>query len=195
MNAYMEQRKKLGTMAREAMVGKTFNYLTVISDEGIQDFHNERRGLLNCLCVCGEYRLCRQDHLNAGLTKSCGCENIVKTFIPDLRYETGAGYIQIRIPNWRGDLDEFHQGMVDRGLVDNTGMILEHRYNYMMGSGKYIDYEDTVHHINGKRDDNSYENLEHWTGNHLHGVRKEDMDDWVLNYIEEHSYLKERIIK
>ena len=183
--------KQHGDDIRESMVGKKVGFLNIIANAGRQLLNGQPRGALLCECYCGERKLIRYDMIKDGKIKSCGCE--ATQFDPNYRHEADTGYVTIRIPGWPDKLNDFQQEMVERKLVNDRGLIFEHRYNYMIGSRSYIDVNDSVHHKNGKRNDNTYSNLEHWTGNHLHGVRKEDMNKWVINYIKENPHILEVI--
>ena len=59
-------------------------------------------------------------------------------------------------------------------------LIVEYHNNIKLSAN------ETVHHKNGIKDDNVHTNLEIWTGNHPGGVRKEDLKEWILNYIKWH---------
>jgi hypothetical protein len=52
------------------MIGQEFERLTVVEYAGM-DSH--RRSLWKCLCVCGNEKIIRRDHLLDRHTQSCGC--------------------------------------------------------------------------------------------------------------------------
>jgi len=64
--------------------------------------------------------------------------------------------------NWRGGKFINHEGYVEIRNPDMQGKkyILEHRYLMEQKLGRKLSNGETVHHINGIRDDNRIENLE-----------------------------------
>ncbi len=65
--------------------------------------------------------------------------------------------------------------------------VMEHVLVMSEFLGHPVKKGDTIHHRNGIRDDNRTENLELWTGNHPSGVRKSDLDEWVIEYMKENK--------
>lgn len=127
-----------------------------------------------CQCQCGKQREVRVDKLTSGLTRSCGCSNN-RSFakIPSRRnpYEgktskTREGYVKV----YRAKDPEIgHKG----------GIILEHRYVMAKHLKRQLLPDESVHHINGKRDDNRPENLELWVRPQPSGIRIEDAVLWA----------------
>ncbi len=52
--------------------------------------------------------------------------------------------------------------------------------------GRYLIQGETVHHINGLKDDNNIENLELWTTNHPSGVRVVDAIERAIELLREY---------
>lgn len=57
--------------------------------------------------------------------------------------------------------------------------ILEHRFVMEQQIGRPLLPDETVHHINGARDDNRPENLELWSSSHPTGQRVADKVEWA----------------
>jgi hypothetical protein len=82
------------------------------------------------------------------------------------RYTEASGYIVIQIPP---------SERPKHSSRDDRGRILEHRYVMECHLGRPLLPQETVHHKNGKRDDNRLENLELWNSTHSRGQRVEDV--------------------
>ena len=93
--------------------------------------------------------------------------------------KTSQGYVNIDV---RID-KEWNMNNPRVQYSSENSRMLEHRYVWEKANNEYLKSENTVHHINGKRDDNQASNLERWSGNHLNGVREEDMVEWCKNRI------------
>lgn len=56
---------------KEILTGKTFGYLTVVSENNDQE--DKKRSYWNCLCKCGNTCVKRTDALKTTPVPSCGC--------------------------------------------------------------------------------------------------------------------------
>ena len=133
--------------------------------------------MCNTKCDCGGEKVVKHNHLVRGWTKSCGC--LGSGTWKGGFYISKDGYKYIRRP--------------DHPNVYQNKYIQEHRVVMGEHLGRYLTKDETVHHKNGIRDDNRIENLELWTGTHPYGVRRDDLDDWVVQYIKERPKLMQRI--
>ena len=79
-------------------------------------------------------------------------------------------------PNWRGGKTN-QQGYIMR-LVDGK-YIMEHRLVMEKHLRRALCPTETVHHLNGVRDDNRIANLELWTKPHPTGIRQSDAIAWA----------------
>ena len=82
-----------------------------------------------------------------------------------------------------GDIFLNKGGYVDFCLGNGKWMP-EHRYVYEQHTGRPLLKDETIHHINGQKDDNRFENLEIWDTNHPSGQRVVDKLKWARDYLE-----------
>lgn len=78
-------------------------------------------------------------------------------------------------PNWKGGRQRNGEGYVRvladgfPEMADTRGFVLEHRLVMARHLGRPLTRHETVHHINGKRDDNRLDNLQLRNGQHGKG--------------------------
>lgn len=71
-----------------------------------------------------------------------------------------------------------------RVILVNGSYVKEHRYLMEQKIGRSLLESETVHHINGVRDDNRIENLELWSNSHPSGQRIEDKIAWAKEILK-----------
>lgn len=82
---------------------------------------------------------------------------------------------------WRGGRQKYGSGYAvvyrpKHPMANIRGYVLEHRFVMAEHLGRFLDSNETVHHINGDRQDNRIENLELRVGKHGKGTCYECAD-------------------
>lgn len=146
--------------------GQVFGRLTVI-----ERYNKKGFGVIRflCKCSCGNEKIVTSSNLTKGSTNSCGCLRLELYHQKKAekhhgwkggRYKQPSGYVRIYMPDHPNARGQY---------------VLEHVYVMSNYLGRPIIRGETVHHMNGKRDDNRIENLELWTSNHHPGQRVSDL--------------------
>ena len=142
--------------------GKTFGRWSVVE---LSERRNHGAYWL-CKCQCGTKRIVRARSLRRGISRSCGCLNRELALT-----RTGS-----QSPGWRGGRTKTSTGYVliqtpSHPAAQADGYVPEHRLVMESVLGRWLRPEETVHHMNGLRDDNRPENLELWTSCQPKGQR------------------------
>ncbi len=69
-----------------------------------------------------------------------------------------------------------------------NGCIFQHIFVMSEHLKRPIKKGESIHHINGVRDDNRLENLEIWHRSHPPGQRLNEKIEWAKNFLEEYGY-------
>jgi hypothetical protein len=94
---------------------------------------------------------------------------------------TKSGYVYVYLEN-----DSKFISMCAKGI--GTNYVAEHRLVMANKINRVLLKNETVHHINGIRDDNRIENLELWSSNHQSGQRLEDQIKWAIELLQINNY-------
>lgn len=78
--------------------------------------------------------------------------------------------------------------MKDHPNARRDGTMFEHTFVMSKHLGRPLKRGETVHHLNGIRDDNRIENLELWCGSHRYGQRVSDKIKWAKEFLEQYGH-------
>lgn len=153
--------------------GQRYGRLTTIKDTG-----ERTSGSIKwmCRCDCGESSAHSAHLLKSGEARSCGClfrdYNAKRRARALEKLEDVSGNAQ-----WKPDCEGYIRTTI-AGVA-----ILQHRWVMEQSLGRALLPEETVHHLNGVRDDNRIENLELWSKSHPPGQRVEDKVSWAIEIL------------
>jgi HNH endonuclease len=71
--------------------------------------------------------------------------------------------------------------------ASRTGYVFEHILVIEQRLGRFLHEDESVHHLNGVRDDNREENLELWVRPQPSGIRAKDALAWAWKIIERYG--------
>lgn len=80
-----------------------------------------------------------------------------------------------------------------RTLSSRDNYVFEHILVMEKFLGRFLTKDETVHHINGIRDDNSINNLELWVKPQPTGVRAKDTLVWARKILDLYGPVEEKL--
>ena len=96
-----------------------------------------------------------------------------------------------RNPHWRGGRTRHNRGYLMLYAPDHPrashGYVFEHILVIEAHLGRHLVDGETVHHLNGIRDDNRLENLELWTKPQPPGIRVADAVVWAKEILRRYA--------
>jgi hypothetical protein len=129
-----------------------------------------------CRCDCGNVGVIPTSPLLDGRSKSCGCW---KKEVQKRTRENSKGWKGGRFVDENGYVKIYCPGHAPKALYVREHILVMEEY-----LGRRLLKEETVHHLNGIRDDNRIENLELWSKSHPPGQRVEDKIKWAKQILE-----------
>ncbi len=96
--------------------------------------------------------------------------------------------------HWKGGTTRHHAGYLMVRIPDHPrartgGYVFEHIIVMERVLGRPLSPDETVHHLNGVRDDNRPENLELWVRPQPPGIRARDAVAWAREILARHGDL------
>jgi hypothetical protein len=140
------------------ITGQVFSRLTVLKYAGTNNTYGSAQWTVRC--VCGKEKVVGGKELRSGRTRSCGCMK--------------GDWNREHKPRYKGECYLTTDGYVWNGATkcyEHVRVMREHL-------GRLLMKGETVHHKNGVRNDNRFDNLELWASSHPSGQRVEDLVAW-----------------
>lgn len=162
--------------------GNRYGRLLVLDRAG---YHVSSGGLpqaaWSCRCDCGNELVVQGAQLRSGHTRSCGC----------LRQDVRRQRVGLKNPNWKGGRAAAPSGYIHVRMREhpnnNNGYVLEHRAVMEAALNRLLDPDETVHHKNGDKTDNTLNNLEVWCNRHPKGQRVSDLIVWAKEILTKYA--------
>lgn len=136
---------------------------------------------------CGDHR-----HLVGALCSIEGCNQGVY----------GRGWCQRHWKRWRAHGNPVAGRIITKRRITTEGYveiwmpdressrkprIMEHRYVMEIHLGRRLQRHETVHHIDGNKQNNDIANLELWASSHPRGQRVADLVDWAERILHDYG--------
>lgn len=121
------------------------------------------------LGLCHPHYMQKRRHPDQELQELKGDTRDINDPFTWTRHKTGQGYIDL---------------VYSRGHGNKKLTYKEHRAVIEKHIGRKLTKHETVHHINGVRDDNRLENLELWNTSHPKGQRVTDKVSWAKEILD-----------
>lgn len=138
------------------------------------------RGYVTCRCACGTPKRVFAHNLISGKSTSCGCYR---------KEVTRARSLGNKNPRWTGGRQVTKHGYVRVPVRGKK--VFEHRVVMEKKLGRRLLPGETIHHLNGIRDDNRPKNLELWQKGHPAGKRVKDLIAWSIDILT--AYAPEKL--
>lgn len=135
-------------------------------------------------------RICKGKYHSSGLCSKCWFEDDKerkKNNLPlrgEERKKNGIGNAKgcLRKDGYRALFRKGHPNAYKDGrILEHTFVMSEHLKRPLMKN-------ETVHHINGVRDDNRIENLQLWSTSQPSGQRVDEKITWAKEFLESYGY-------
>lgn len=118
-----------------------------------------------------------------GCTNKNFCKGFCKKHYSRFKRHGDPNKFPDRRPRGSGNISKGYHVIVKNGKQYRAHRLIMEEY-----LGRKLLPKETVHHINGIRDDNRIENLELWHSGHPYGQRIDDKIEWAISFLKDYGY-------
>lgn len=174
------------------ITGQRFGRWTVLSyADTKKNQYKSQPARWNVRCDCGSERIILGYTLRNGNSKSCGCLQ------KEIATTRGQLITKELHPNWKGGLRLTKQGYVQisigliRDMYPDAVIKGRRAYEHIAAMSHQLKRQlhpnETVHHKDGKRNNNNITNLELRVGNHGPGQSIDDIINWATTMLSRYA--------
>lgn len=170
----------------DSVIGKRFTYLTITSEiESVKKGKEKpARKMVWCQCDCGSVKQIRMTALTSRTTKACGYCDLATHGTSGESHHLWKGGVRFNQFGYVLLAKSIAKKRYPNSILSNKSSdTFEHVAVMSHHLKREIRRGETIHHLDGDRQNNDISNLELWSSSHPAGQRIKDKIDWAKKFL------------